>query len=255
MNRQFNINTSHFSGPMDLLVFLVQRQEVDLYQISITRLVRDYFEYLEQLRELNIEVAAEFVSMSAYLLLLKSKAMLPRDAVGDDEEIDIENPQWELIKQLIEYKKFKDSSAFLMEREGLYHGLFAAQPHHYYPEEVEGELPKELDSFRLAAAFQEVLIKLEEKHAEGLIKDEEFTVAGKIQDLKQKLVVGQRVRLKSLIENLESKHELITVFLAMLEMAKVNLLGIFQSSDERFAEIEIALLAPVSDDAFELSHE
>jgi len=255
MEEKFKVETPLFTGPMDLLIFLVQKQEVDLYDISITRLIRDYFEYLAQLKQMDVDVAAEFVSMSAYLLLLKSKAMLPVGAVGDEEEFEPENPQWELIKQLIEYKKFKDASKFLEEREAMFHGMYPSIPHHEVQEGEEPSLPKDLDTFALASAFQEVLLRLEEKNAEGVIKDEVYTVAEKIQELRQRLKLGEAVRLDSLLNEVGVKAELIALFLAMLEMAKVNLLGIRQLGEDRFGSIEITLLSTEGGDHFELTHD
>src|SRR5450755_328888 len=116
MESDYKVKLEIFEGPLDLLLYLIKRDELDIYDISIERITRQYLEYLQAFKELNIDVAGEFVVMAANLIYLKSRSLLPVDQQPPDEEADEEDPRWDLIRQLIEYKKFKEAAAELQER-------------------------------------------------------------------------------------------------------------------------------------------
>ena len=107
MDTDYKVKLEVFEGPLDLLLYLIKRDEVDIYDISIERITAQYLKYLEAFKELNIDVAGEFVVMAANLLYLKSRSLLPVDLQPPDEEAEDDDPRWDLIRQLIEYKKFK----------------------------------------------------------------------------------------------------------------------------------------------------
>src|ERR1700745_2373612 len=117
METDYKVKLEIFEGPLDLLLFLVKRDEIDIYDISIERIARQYLEYLQSFRELNIEVAGEFLVMVGNLVYMKSRSLLPVDQQPPDEEAEEDDPRWELIRQLIEYKKFKEVAADLHVRE------------------------------------------------------------------------------------------------------------------------------------------
>src|SRR4029077_1198786 len=117
MADDYKVKLEVFEGPLDLLLFLIKRDEIDIYDISIERITRQYLEYLQAFRELNIEVAGEFLVMAANLVYMKSRSLLPVDQQPPDEEAEEDDPRWELIRQLIEYKKFKEVAADLHVRE------------------------------------------------------------------------------------------------------------------------------------------
>src|SRR5207247_8565669 len=106
-----------FEGPLDLLLYLIKQDEIDIYDISIERITRQYLEYLQTFKELNIELAGEFIVMAANLIYLKSRSLLPIDQQPPAEEAEDDHPRWDLIRQLIEYKKFKEAAADLHLRE------------------------------------------------------------------------------------------------------------------------------------------
>ena len=116
MESDYKVKLEIFEGPLDLLLFLIKRDEIDIYEISIERITRQYLEYLQAFKELNIDVAGEFVVMAANLIYLKSRSLLPVDQQPPDEDADEEDPRWDLIRQLIEYKKFKEAAAQLQVR-------------------------------------------------------------------------------------------------------------------------------------------
>src|SRR5436305_10751662 len=124
METDYKVKLEIFEGPLDLLLYLVKRDELDIYDISLERITRQYLEYLQAFKELNIEVAGEFVVMAANLIYLKSRSLLPADQQPPEEDADEHDPRWDLIRQLIEYKKFKDAASELHQRARAQEGIF-----------------------------------------------------------------------------------------------------------------------------------
>src|SRR5438046_7815038 len=116
MTTDYKVKLEIFEGPLALLLYLIKRDELDIYDISIERITRQYLEYLQAFKELNIDVAGEFIVMAANLLYIKSRSLLPVDQQPPEEEAEEDDPRWELIRQLIEYKKFKEAAAQLHDR-------------------------------------------------------------------------------------------------------------------------------------------
>src|SRR5688500_11133278 len=118
-----------FEGPLDLLLYLVKKEEVDIYEVNLTKIATQFIEYVELMKELDLDIAGEFLVMAATLMYIKSRELLPKNQqveVTDEEEE--EDPRWELIRQLVEYKKFKDAAAQLQERELLQEQIYARIP-------------------------------------------------------------------------------------------------------------------------------
>src|ERR1700746_1390582 len=124
MEADYKVRLEVFEGPLDLLLYLIKRDEVDIHEISIERITGQYLEYLQAFKELNIELAGEFVVMAANLIYLKSRSLLPVDQQPPDEDAEEDDPRWDLIRQLIEYKKFKEAAAELHQRELKQEGIF-----------------------------------------------------------------------------------------------------------------------------------
>src|SRR4030088_1870203 len=116
METDYKVKLEIFEGPLDLLLFLIKRDEIDIYEISMELITKQYLEYLQAFKELNIDVAGEFVVMAANLIYLKSRSLLPIDQQPPDEEAEEDDPRWDLIRQLIEYKKFKEAAVQLHVR-------------------------------------------------------------------------------------------------------------------------------------------
>src|SRR3979411_274659 len=127
METDYKVKLEVFEGPLDLLLYLIKRDEIDIYEISIERITHQYLEYLQAFKELKIDVAGEFVVMAANLIYLKSRSLLPLDQQPPDEEAGEDDPRWELIRQLIEYKKFKEAAAELHLRELEQERIFARE--------------------------------------------------------------------------------------------------------------------------------
>lgn len=232
----YKVRLDIFEGPLDLLLYLIKKDEVDIQNISIARITGQYLDYIETFRLLNIDLAAEFIVMAANLMYLKSRTLLPKQEQPPDEEAEEDDPRWELIRQLIEYKKFKDAAGYLSQKEVEQEDRFALQPE---PQEEDPEPAPlaEVSIFDLIRAFQNVLQRFEESHDLGDIVDDRFTVADKIELLLNRFSPGEAASFEQLFESAASKPEVIVTFLAVLELMKMNQFMIRQRGV--FGEIEL----------------
>ena len=222
----YKVKLEIFEGPLDLLLYLIKKDEIDIYNVSIERITSQYLGYIETFKMLNIELASEFIVMAANLMYIKSRMLLPKDVQPPDEDADEEDPRWELIRQLVEYKKFKDAAQFLRLRDS--DEFFAAVPEK--PDltaPVEG-MPQ-VGIFDLIRAFQKVLKRFEDVHTLREIVDDRWTVSDKIDFLLSTVPVGGRVRFEELFNEASSRSEVIITFLAMLELMKLHFLQIEQA--------------------------
>src|SRR6266436_5092023 len=127
MEADYKVKLEVFEGPLDLLLYLIKQGEIDIYDISLERITRQYLEYLQAFKELNIELAGEFIVMAANLIYLKSSSLLPTSQQPPEEDAEEDDPRWDLIRQLIEYKKFKEAAAQLHLRELEQERIFARE--------------------------------------------------------------------------------------------------------------------------------
>ena len=234
----YKVKLDVFEGPLDLLLYLIKRDEVDIYDISIERITKQYLAYLEAFQVLNIELAGEFIVMAANLLYIKSRTLLPVDQQMADEEAEEEDPRFELIRQLIEYKKFKEAAASLRDQEALRENLFPRSP--VTPELAPQEtlLVEEVGIFDLIHAFQKILKRLEKK-PENLreIFAENFTVSDKIDHVLRVMQVGVSLKFEELFADAAARTEIVVTFLAMLELIRLKQLRVRQEA--HFGEIWI----------------
>jgi segregation and condensation protein A len=182
---EYKVKLEVFEGPLDLLLYLIKMDEVDIYDISIERITQQYLEFMEAFKVLDLEVAGEFVVMAANLIYIKSRSLLPAHVQPPEEEAEEDDPRWDLIRQLVEYKKFKDAAAQLSQRELEQSNLFTRLPD--APEHMAERPLGEVSVFDLINAFNKVLKRIEAR-SEDLreIFAENFTVSDKI-DLIMKL--------------------------------------------------------------------
>lgn len=235
-SNEYKVKLEVFEGPLDLLLYLIKKDEVDIYDISIERITRQYLEFMEAFKVLDLEVAGEFVVMAANLIYIKSRTLLPVDVQPPEEEAEEDDPRWDLIRQLVEYKKFKDAAAQLSQRELEQSNLFSR-----LPESVEqlAERPLgEVSVFDLINAFNKILKRLDSK-PENLreIFEENFSVSDKI-DLIMKLTSsGVALKFTELFAQAASRSEIVVTFLALLELVRIKQLQLAQP--EVFGEIEL----------------
>jgi segregation and condensation protein A len=225
----YKVRLEIFEGPLDLLLYLIKKDEVDIHSISIERITRQYLDYINTFKLLNIDLASEFIVMAANLMYLKSRTLLPRVDQPPEEDAEEDDPRWELIRQLIEYKKFKDAAGFLSMRELEQEGRFAHQPDTADRPAEETPPLAEVSIFDLIRAFQNVLKRFEESHDFGDIIDDRFTVSDKIELLMQRFQPGESRRFEELFQSATTKAEVIVTFLALLELMKLNQFVVRQS--------------------------
>ena len=219
----YKVSLEIFEGPLDLLLYLIKKDEVDIYDISLERVTTQYLDYLETFKLLNIDLASEFISMAANLMYIKSRTLLPKSTQPPEDDAEEDDPRWELIRQLIEYKKFKDAAAFLHRQEEVQEDIFAHTPQQEKNPQDEQPAPlAEASIFDLIRAFQNVLKRFDEARDFGDIVDDRFTVSDKIGFLMNHLKPGEALSLQGLFEKATSKVEVIVTFLALLELMKMN---------------------------------
>ena len=235
MDKDYKVKLDVFEGPLDLLLYLIKRDEIDIYDIPIEHITRQYLEYLEAFKVLDLDIAGEFVVMAANLIYIKSRSLLPVQAQADEEGEDEVDPRWELVRQLLEYKKFKDAAAHLGEREAQQANLFARQP---ISPEIREERPlAEVSIFDLINAFQKVLKRVNNTEDFREIFEENYTVSDKIDFVLKMTTTRVALKFSELFANAASRTEVVVTFLALLELIRLTQIGIAQS--EQFGEIEL----------------
>ena len=227
----YKVKLDVFEGPLDLLLYLIKRDEVDIYDISIERITKQYLGYMDAFQVLNIELAGEFIVMAANLLYIKSRTLLPVDQQMAEEDAEADDPRWELIRQLIEYKKFKEAAGKLRDIEALQEKLFPRVPVVPDLEPAGNLLVEEVGIFDLIHAFQKILKRLEKKTADlREIFEENFTVSEKIDYLLKVTSSGVSMRFEELFADVASRAEIVVTFLAMLELIRLKQLRVRQEA-------------------------
>jgi segregation and condensation protein A len=231
----YKVKLDVFEGPLDLLLYLIQKEEVDIYDIPISKITDQYLEYLELMKLLDLNIAGEFLVMAATLMHIKSKMLLPPDQ-SEEEKVE-EDPRAELVRRLIEYKKFKEAAGELSQMESHHKHFFARVGSGVKPD----ELPREEEFFEaslfdLITAFTKVLKDIPKDVFYKVVKDE-FTVSEKIHDILHMMVERRSLMFTDLFKTAKNKFEIITIFLAVLELIKIKEIIVVQSAP--FAEIEI----------------
>ncbi len=237
METDYKVKLEIFEGPLDLLLYLIKRDEIDIYDISLERLTRQYLEYLQAFKELNIDLAGEFIVMAANLIYLKSRSLLPLDQQPPDEEAEEDDPRWDLIRQLIEYKKFKEAAGQLHLRELEQERIFTRESGVLEIESGPLRLA-EVGIFQLINAFQNVIKRVEERENLTEIFGEHFSVSDKIEVILQRISGGAPLSFSALFESVASRLEVVVTFLALLELIRLKQVRAIQKSV--FDEIEIA---------------
>jgi segregation and condensation protein A len=237
---EYKVQFDVFEGPLDLLLYLVKKEEVDIYQVNLTKIAAQFLEYIELMRQLDLEVAGEFLVMASTLMYIKSRELLPVDQQVEAEgEPDEEDPRWELIRQLVEYKKFKDAAAQLQQREAEQENVFPRIPGKLEFESAKPTPPPEVSLFDLIRAVGSVLKRFEQRAEARDIFEDKWTVSEKI-ELLRRLVAGNAVlKFSELFERTTSRMEVVVTFLALLELIRLKQIVVTQPAP--FSEIEIRL--------------
>jgi segregation and condensation protein A len=238
METDYKVKLEVFEGPLDLLLYLIKRDEIDIYDISLERITKQYLEYLQAFKELNIDIAGEFIVMAANLIYLKSRSLLPVDQQPPDEEAEEDDPRWDLIRQLIEYKKFKEAAAQLQTRALEQERMFA-RAGLKVADFASAPLPLgEVGIFQLINALQTVIKRVEAREDLQQLFGEHFTVSDKIESILRLIGSGVTLKFSELFAQMASRIEIVVTFLALLELIRLKQVRATQMSP--FEEIEIA---------------
>jgi segregation and condensation protein A len=239
----YRVTLSEFEGPLDLLLFFIKRDELDIYDIPISRITKEFLEYLHFMDQLDLEVAGDFIVMAAELMQIKVKMLLPREA-GEEEEAD---PRADLVRRLLEYKRYKEASAVLSSLEDESHKLYYRQGFHSDPKHVtledQEESLKNITVFNLIAAFKKVL----DSQPRRIYHDVEFlnvTVDEQMSYIADVLRVREKVTFFELVAHMAEKIRIIVTIIAILEMMKNRLISVGMADHED--DVIIYKLRPVA---------
>lgn len=222
------VHLTNFDGPLDLLLHLIKKHEVDIYDIPIALITKQYLEYLELMIEINLDTVGEFLVMAATLIHIKSRTLLPRpDPKQDDPE---EDPREALMRRLLEHQKFKAAAELLHEKE------IARSAQWQRPDavvnEVVGSAPEpevEIDLFSLMAAFRQVLERAK-KRPKVMLPPEQIPIEMRIAQLLERLSETDACGFEDLFEDVQTRSGMVVTFLALLEMIRLKLIRVFQQA-------------------------
>lgn len=215
-----------FEGPLDLLLALIRKNKVSIYDIPINVIVSQYFDVIKQMKEDNLDVSSEFLVLAATLLQIKSRMLLPKP-----EEDDEEDPKEELIRRLEEYKKIKAAAKYLDERKNIGDSMFFKQPDRIEKPPAEWNYSK-LTPENLVLAYKQAYVKMERRQPpprrsfEGIVGHERVSVRSRVKYIWDRLVKRTGVFFKELFAGVKSKPEAIASFLAVLEMIRMNKISV-----------------------------
>ncbi len=222
-----------YEGPLDLLLDLIRKQDIDIYDIPIARITSQYLTYVEKLRELDVNVAADFIYMAAVLIHIKSKMLLPRDpAIGSEAQDD---PRLELVNRLVEHEKFKSAAQMLMQKQQIEDAVWSNPALKEFRDDEGTEPELAADVIDLVKTFQQILDRARNRPMIE-VNEETVTVAQMIEYLRRRLSIEDRpIRLKQMLRHIESRQALVCMFLALLEMVRLQAIQLRQ--DRLFGEI------------------
>jgi len=222
-----------YEGPLDLLLHLIRKQDIDIYDIPIGKITAQYLAYVEKLRELDVNVAAEFIYMAAVLIHIKSKMLLPRDPAAASDAQD--DPRAELVNRLIEHEKFKSAAQMLLQKQQIEDAV-CSNPALKEFRDAEGTEPEmAADVIDLIRTFQQIIDRMRNRPMIQ-VDEETVTVGQMIEYLRRRLSMEERpIRLKQILHNVESRQALVCMFLALLEMVRLQAIQLRQ--DRLFGEI------------------
>ncbi|MEK7707047.1 MAG: segregation/condensation protein A [Verrucomicrobiota bacterium] len=246
---EYKVKFEVFEGPLDLLLYLIKKEEVDIYEVNLTKLATQFIEYIEMMREFDLEVAGEFLVMASTLMYIKSRELLPVDLRTEtDGEDEGEDPRWELIRQLVAYKKFKDAAAQLQTLEERQEGVFPRVPGKLEFADATPAPRSDVSIFDLLNAVNGVLKRFSTREDLRDIFEDKWTVSEKIEHIIRIIAARGRILFSELFEGVTSRTEIVVTFLALLEL--IRLKQIVAAQSEAFGEIElrraITAVAPVT---------
>ena len=220
---ELRLKLGEFAGPLDLLLYLIKQEQANIFDIPIAKITDEYLKYIRLMENLDITLAGDFLVMAATLIEIKSKMLLPRETVSADEEI--EDPRQELVDRLLEYEKFKSASQMLYERSTVEQAVFTRGQ----IESDENNAEVDASVFDLLKVFQKIM----ERHKEEIqmeIHREEITLADMLKNLKRRIFEVKELSLLKFFEEMHTRRELVTAFIAVLEIVRTESVKLLQTA-------------------------
>ena len=248
MSNELSFHLEIYDGPLDLLLGLITKNKVDIYDIPIAMILDQYLEYLDMMREMDMEIAGEFIVMAADLMLIKSRMLLPKPQIEGVEE---EDPRAVLARALIEYKRAKEASVYLHDQYSIYAGRIAKEPEVL---DTRSDLPEHIDIDLLSRAMQRALIKNSrlpelaresEKAIRRLLAAKVVPVSAKIITVMKYLHRNGRSNFEDILLTAKSRSELIAIFSATLELLKVQRVIMENEDDTVYLTLNLTHLREV----------
>ncbi|MBL7689935.1 MAG: segregation/condensation protein A [Bdellovibrionaceae bacterium] len=246
---RYLIHLPHFEGPLALLLYLIRKEEMDIFNININQITKQYLEHIRMMKELDLEVAGEFVAMAATLIQVKARMLLPQyNAEG--EVVETEDPRKELVQKLLDYQKYQDGAKKLYERPLLNRDIWARGIREDLRSDEPGEIVIEDEGlFGLIASYRRAM-----KKAERLVhkvRPKTQSIAGRVLEIKDRLIIGARVVLRDLLNigTQSYRNQLLITFLSMLELGRLGFVSVFQN--EVYGDIHIELKKPIERNVLE----
>ena len=236
----YKVQLKNFEGPLDLLLFFIKRDELDIYDIPIFHITKEFLEYIRLMEELDLDIASEFIYMASMLMSIKAKMLLPADDT-DDDELDETDPRYELVQKLLEYKRYKEMAEKLTvideeSRKKYFRG---------YPEadnvekQATGEALKDVTIFDLMTAFQKVLADIKRQNSYHRVEKVEITVEEQAEFVLNLLQEQGRTSFRKLCLELGNKIKVVVTFLSILEMLKEQQIDLFVDDDPTDFHIDL----------------
>jgi len=229
----YKVQLKNFEGPLDLLLFFIKRDELDIYDIPISHITREFLEYIRLMEELDLDVASEFIYMASMLMSIKARMMLPTDD-EDDEELDEFDPRYELIQKLLEYKRYKEMAGKLTiideeTRQKYFRGYHEADN---VEKQATGEALQNVTIFDLMGAFRKVLADIKKQNVYHRVEKVETTIEDQTDFLRATLQKRGRISFRDLGCEIGTRIIIVVTFLAVLEMLKEQEINLFIENDD-----------------------
>lgn len=221
---ELKIKLGEFAGPLDLLLYLIRQEQANIFDIPIATITDEYVKYIRLMKKLDISVAADFLVMAAQLIEIKSKMLLPRDPIAPGQEDEIEDPRQELVDRLLEYERYKSAAQMLYEKSTVEQAVFPRGK----IESDENNAEISATVFDLITVFQKVLARQKDE-IQMEIHREEISLADMIKTLRKRIFETGELRLLAFFEEMHTRRELVTAFVAVLEIVRTESVKLVQS--------------------------
>lgn len=231
----YRVQLKNFEGPLDLLLFFIKRDELDIYDIPISYITNQFLEYISLMEELDLDVASEFILMASMLMSIKAKMMLPKEET--DEELDEHDPRYELVQRLLEYKRYKEMAGKMENvaeeaQKAYFRGYSEADHVDKQSRQASGEALRDVTMFDLMAAFKKVLTDIKKQESVHRVEKVEFTIEEQTEYVLDRLQQSGRTSFRAMCEELKNTTKIVVTFLAVLEMLKERQINLYVEDDE-----------------------